>query len=84
MLAVVSHTLLRLIEIVPELRAQLPEIEEPWRKALDHMTTGQIRMAVSKLLLKEEARTGNFIKVREKIGNGEKTQTTERVLRKVA
>lgn len=84
MLAVVAHTLLRLMEIVPELRAQLPEIEEPWRKELEHMTTGQIRQAISKLLLKEYARTGNFINVREKAGNGEKSQTTEIALRRAA
>lgn len=83
-LAVVAHTLLRLIEIVPERRAQLPEIEEPWRKEIDHMTTGQIRMAVSQLLLREYARTGNFINVGERTGNEEKSQITEMVLRRAA
>ena len=84
MLAVVAHTLLRLIEIIPELRASLPEIEEPWRKAMDHMTTGQIRMAIHKLLLREYGWTGNFINVGEKAEKREKSQAVKVMLRKAA
>jgi len=84
MLAVVAHTLLRMIEIIPELRASLPEIEEPWRKAIDHLTTGQLRMAIHKLLLREYGWTGNFINVGEKAETGEKSQAAKVMLRKAA
>lgn len=66
MLAVAAHSLLRMIELLPELRRHLPEVEEPWRKGKSHMTMGQIRLAVNKLLLNEYARTGNFLNVGRK------------------
>ncbi|MBV9481701.1 MAG: transposase [Acidobacteria bacterium] len=59
-LCVTSHTLLRLIEIVPEMRGALAEVKEPWRKRLEHLTMGQLRTAISKLMLEEHERSGNF------------------------
>jgi hypothetical protein len=84
LLAVVSHTLLRLIELIPELRTLLPEVEEPWRKELSHLTCGQIRLAISKLLLERYAETGNFLNFGIKSRNEENCQRTKPVLRKAA
>ena len=77
LLSVTAHTLLRLIEVVPELRATLPQIEEPWRKQLDHLTTGQIRMAVSHLLLEEHERSGNFFNLGKQAQDGDNSERVE-------
>lgn len=77
LLSVTSHTLLRLIEVVPELRAALPQIEEPWRKQLGHLTTGQIRMAVSQLLLAEHERSGNFFNFGKQVQDGDNSERAE-------
>jgi hypothetical protein len=74
MLSVTSHTLLRLIEVVPELRAALPQVDEPWRKKLEHLTTGQIRMAVSKLLLEAHERSGNFFHLGKHAQDGDNSE----------
>ena len=79
MLSVTSHTLLRLIEVVPELRAALPQVDEPWRKPLHHLTTGQIRMVVSKLLLKEHERSGNFFHLGQQAQAGDNVKAQRRV-----
>jgi len=84
MLSVTAHTLLRLIEIVPEMRAALPEVEEPWRKPLEHLTTGQIRMAISKLLLEEHQRSGNFFNFGEKAGDAHNSEAERSRRRKAA
>jgi len=84
MLSVTAHTLLRLIEVVPELRAALPEVEEPWRKKLGHLTTGQIRMAISKLLLAEHERSGNFFNFGETAGDAHNSEAERSRRRKAA
>lgn len=83
-LTVAAQTLLRMIELVPELRQQLPEVEEPWRKEIRHLTTGQMRMALSKLLLEEYGRTGNFLNVWQKTGDEGNSQRSKPVLKKAA
>ena len=40
LLRVTAHTLLRLIAVVPELRAALPQVDEPWGKPLGHLRAG--------------------------------------------
>jgi hypothetical protein len=84
LLAVVSHTLLRLIELMPELRVLLPEVEEPWRKKLSHLTCGQIRLAIGKLLLERYVETGNFLNFGLKTRNEENCQRTKSAMKKVA
>ncbi|MBA3441421.1 MAG: transposase [Pyrinomonadaceae bacterium] len=84
LLTVAAHTLLRLIELVPELRRHLPQAAEPWRKPKSHMTMGQIRLALNKVLLAEYARTGNFFKVGKQVEDEENCQRTETVLKKAA
>jgi len=84
MLSVTSHTLLRLIEVVPELRAALPQVDEPWRKKLEHLTTGQIRMAVSKLLLEEHNRSGNFFNFGKQAQAGDNSERIEARRKKAA
>jgi hypothetical protein len=77
MLSVTSHTLLRLIEVVPELRAALPQVDEPWRRKLEHLTTGQIRMAVSQLLLAEHESSGNFFNFGKQAQDGDNSERIE-------
>ncbi len=67
MLAVTAHTLLRVMEVVPELRGQLPLVEEPWRETKSHLTLGQVRLAINQLLLDEYSRTGYFFNVSGKV-----------------
>ena len=82
LLSVTAHTLLRLVEVVPELRAALPQIEEPWRKKLDHLTTGQIRMAVSQLL--EHERSGHFFHLGKQAQDGDNSERVEARRKKAA
>lgn len=84
LLAVVAHTLLRMIELIPELRTLLPQIDEPWRKELSHLTCGQIRMAIGKLLLEHYVQTGNFLNFGIKTRKLENCQTTKSALHKAA
>lgn len=84
LLTVAAHTLLRLIEMVPELRRHLPQVEEPWRERKSHMSMGQIRLALNKLLLAEYARTGNFFNVGKQIEAEENCQRPEIALKKAA
>jgi hypothetical protein len=84
MLTVAAHTLLRLIELMPELRRHLPLVEEPWRKTKSHLTVGQIRLALHQLLLDEYARTGNFFNVGKKLDDEENCQRLEIALKKAA
>jgi hypothetical protein len=84
LLAVVSHTLLRLIELEPRLRAFLPALDEPWRKQLSHLTCGQIRMAVAKLLLDHYAQTGNFFDFDLDARHDDNSHSTVAALKKAA
>lgn len=84
MLAVTSHTLLRLMELLPELRLRLPIVEEPWRETGSHLSMGQLRLAINKLLLDEYARTGNFFQVGQKVKEKENCQRTKTALKKAA
>lgn len=84
LLSVAAHTLLRLMELVPELRRHLPQVEEPWRERKSHMSLGQIRLALHQLLLEEYARTGNFFHVGQQVEGEENCQRPEIALKKAA
>jgi hypothetical protein len=84
MLAVTSQTLLRLMELIPELQTLLPQLAEPWRATTAHLSLGQIRMAIAKLLLAEYSRTGNFFHVGQRVEDGENCQTAETPLERAA
>lgn len=84
MLAVTSQTLLRLVELIPQLQSLLPQVEEPWRERKEHLSLGQIRLAIGKLLLKEYSRTGNFFNVGPGVEDEENCQTSEKPLKKAA
>jgi hypothetical protein len=84
MLAVTSQTLLRLMELIPELCIRLPKVEEPWRASKEHLSLGQIRLAIGKLLLERYARTGNFFNVGQNLEDEGNSQTTEMPLQRVA
>jgi hypothetical protein len=84
MLAITSQTLLRLVELIPELRVHLPQVEEPWRETKEHLSLGQIRLAINKLLRDEYSRTGNFFNVSQKLKDEENYQTTKMPLKKAA
>jgi hypothetical protein len=83
-LAITSQTLLRLIELIPELRVQLPELEEPWRETKAHLSLGQIRLSIAKLLMEEYSRTGNFFNVSKTLEDEENCQTSEIPLKRAA
>lgn len=84
MLSVTSQILLRLVELTPELQSLLPKLEEPWRERKEHLSLGQIRLAITKLLLKEYSRTGNFFNVGPRVEDEENCQTSEKPLNKAA
>ncbi|HYE65351.1 MAG TPA: hypothetical protein VD966_07205 [Pyrinomonadaceae bacterium] len=44
------------------------------RKPLDHLTTGQIRLAVSQLLLAEHERSGNFFNFGKQVRDGDNSE----------
>ncbi|MCA1617066.1 MAG: transposase [Acidobacteria bacterium] len=84
MLSVTSQTLLRLMELIPELHTLLPKLEEPWRETKEHLSLGQIRLAIGKLLMAEYSRTGNFFNVGKRVEDEENYQTSEKPLNKAA
>lgn len=84
MLAVTSQTLLRLMELIPELHGLLPKLAEPWREKKEHLSLGQIRLAIAKLLRDEYSRTGNFFNVGQRVEDEENCQTSEKLLNKAA
>lgn|GEM_PF-5496140 len=84
MLCITSQTLLRLMELIPQLRVQLPITQEPWREAKEHLSLGQIRGAINKLLLDEYSLTGNFFNVGKKLEDQENYQTTKSPLKMAA
>jgi len=84
MLAVTAHTLLRVMEVVPELRGQLPLVEEPWRETKSHLTLGQVRLAINQLLLDEYSRTGYFFNVSGKVEDEGNCQRPGMPLKKAA
>ena len=84
MLAITSQTLLRLMELLPGLHRLLPQLEEPWREKKEHLSLGQIRLAIGKLLLDEYSRTGNFFNVGKRVEAEGNCQTSERPLNKAA
>lgn len=84
LLCITSQTLLRLVELIPELRVQLPQVEEPWREVKEHLTMGQIRLAINKLLIDEYSKTGNFFNVGKKLEDEEICQTAKIPLKQAA
>jgi len=83
-LAITAHTLLRLIEVRSELSACLPPLPEPWRKPLSHLTVGQIRRSVGRLLLDAYARTGYFFTVDANSPTARNSQRTAALLEMAA
>ena len=84
MLAVTSQTLLRLLELIPQWQTLLPKLEEPWRETKEHLSLGQIRLAIGKLLRDEYSRTGNFFNVSKRVEDKENSQTSEMSLKRAA
>ena len=84
LLAVTSQTLLRLVELIPELHTLLPKLEAPWREAKEHLSLGQIRLAIGKMLMEEYARTGNFFNVSRRVEDEENCQRTEMPVKRAA
>lgn len=84
LLAVTAHTTLRLIELRPELRGCLPALDEPWRKPLSHLTTGQIRRRVARMLLEVYAGAGNFFEFDSRTSTGRNSQRASGGLKKAA
>ncbi len=84
MLSVTSQTLLGLMELIPELETLLPKLEEPWREKKEHLSLGQIRVAIGKRLLDEYSRTGNFFNVGQQVEGEENCQRATTALKKAA
>ena len=72
------------MEVVPELRSQLPLVAEPWRATKQHVTLGQLRLAINQLLLDEYSKTGYFFNVSGKVEDEENGQRPEMLLKKAA
>lgn len=83
-LAITAHTLLRLIEVNKEISISLPLLQEPWRAPLSHLTVGQIRRSVARLLLDAYARTGHFFTVDAQRQNARNSQRTAAILEMAA
>ena len=84
MLSVTSQILLRLMELMPELHTLLPKLEEPWREKKEHLSLGQIRVAIGKMLMNEYSRTGNFFNVGKRVEDEGNYQRTEMTLKEAA
>jgi hypothetical protein len=59
----------------------LPISQEQGREAKEHLSLGQIRGAINKLLLDEYCKTGNFFNVGKQIEDEENYQTAKMPLK---
>lgn len=83
-LGITAHTLLRLIEVNKEISISLPLLQEPWRAPLSHLTIGQIRHSLARLLLDAYARTGHFFTIDAHSQNARNSQRTAAILETAA
>ena len=72
------------MELIPDLSVRLPKVDAPWRESKEHLSIGQIRMAIGKMLMDEYARTGNFFNVGKRVEDEENSQTSEKPLDRAA
>ena len=72
------------MELIPEMHTLLPKLEEPWRKKKEHLSLGQIRVAIGKMLMDEYSRTGNFFNVGRRVEDEGNCQRTEMPLKGAA